>query len=96
MGWTPIGAVQTASGYDVAWKNPASGLFTIWMTDSNGTYISNTVNVPGNNIALENFETIFNQDLNGDSIVGPPPLHHQRSSRPTDRPALSRPEMSTN
>ena len=96
VGWTPIGAMQTASGYDVAWKNPASGLFTIWMTDSNGNYISNTVNVPGNNIALENFETIFNQDLNGDSIIGPPPLHHQRSSRPTDRPALSRPEMSTN
>ena len=23
--WTPIGAVQTASGYDVAWKNTSTG-----------------------------------------------------------------------
>ena len=73
VGWTPIGAIQTSTGYDVAWKNQASGLFTVWTTDSNGNYISNSVNVPGNSSTLENFETLFNQDLNGDGVIGTPP-----------------------
>jgi beta-glucanase (GH16 family) len=30
--WTPIGAVQTATGYDVAWKNTGSGQYTVWTT----------------------------------------------------------------
>ena len=37
-GWTPIGAIQTASGYDVAWKNTGTGQYTVWTTDSNGNY----------------------------------------------------------
>ena len=28
-GWTPIGAVKTASGYDVAWKNTGTGQYTV-------------------------------------------------------------------
>jgi serralysin len=70
VGWTPIGAVETAGGYDVAWKNPTSGLYTVWTTDSNGNYISNSANVAGSDIALENFETVFNQDLNSDGVIG--------------------------
>src|SRR6185437_9927101 len=35
-GWNPVGAIQTASGYDVAWKNASTGAFNIWSTDSNG------------------------------------------------------------
>ena len=41
-GWTPIGAEQTAGGYDVAWKIPGADQYTVWSTDSNGNYISNT------------------------------------------------------
>ena len=45
--WTPIGAVQVAGGYDVAWHDPSSGLYTVWSTDSNGNYLSNlTVRSP--------------------------------------------------
>ena len=70
-GWTPIGAVQTATGYDVAWKNTASGQYTVWATDSNGNYAGNLIGaVSGNSYALESFEPIFQQDLNGDGVIG--------------------------
>ena len=36
--WTPIGAIQTASGYDVAGKNTSTGRYMVWSTDSNGNY----------------------------------------------------------
>ena len=39
-GWAPIGAVQTASGYDIAWKSTSAGLYTAWTLDSNGNYVS--------------------------------------------------------
>jgi serralysin len=69
--WTPIGAVQVTGGYDVAWKDPASGLYTVWSTDSNGNYLAN-INpaVPGNSTSLEALETTFHRDLNGDGIIG--------------------------
>jgi hypothetical protein len=70
--WTLIGAVQVAGGdYDVAFHNTSSGLYTVWSTDSNGNYLSNLIDgVAGNSSGLENFETIFNQDLNGDGHTG--------------------------
>ena len=35
--WTPIGAVQVAGGgYDIAWHDTSSGLYTVWSTDANG------------------------------------------------------------
>jgi VCBS repeat-containing protein len=71
--WTPLGAVQTASGYDVAWELPGSNLFTVWSVDSGGHYVSDTIGaVAGNSATLESFEPIFNQDLNGDGTIGIP------------------------
>jgi serralysin len=73
-GWTPIGAVQVSSGYDVAWKDPGTGLYTVWGTDSNGNYQLNLIPaVSGASTALESFETTFHQDLNGDGVIGIPP-----------------------
>jgi hypothetical protein len=70
-GWAPIGAVQTAGGYDVAWKVTGADEYTVWNTDSQGNYISNLIGaVSGNSYALESFEPIFNQDLNGDGVIG--------------------------
>ena len=70
-GWTPIGAVQTASGYDIAWKDASAGLYTVWSTDGNGNYVANVIGVvSGNSYALESVETTFHQDLNGDGVVG--------------------------
>jgi hypothetical protein len=71
-GWTPIGAVQTASGYDVAFKDPSSSLYTVWLTDSNGNFLSLlAANLSGSSSALESLETTFQQDLNGDGVIGP-------------------------
>jgi len=71
--WTPIGAVQVAGGYDVAWKDPASGLYTVWSTDSSGNYLANVIpGVSGTSTALEALETTFHQDLNGDGTIGIP------------------------
>ncbi len=70
--WTPIGAVQTATGYDIAWKSGANA-YTIWSTDSSGNYSSSlTATVTGNSTTLEAFETTFQQDLNGDGTIGVP------------------------
>jgi serralysin len=67
----PIGAVQTASGYDVAWEIPGANAYTVWSTDSNGNYLSNLIpTVSGNSTALEALETTFHQDLNGDGVIG--------------------------
>ena len=69
--WVPIGAVQTASGYDVAWELPGANEYTVWSTDSNGNYIGTIIGATaGNDYALELIETTFNQDLNGDGTIG--------------------------
>ena len=74
-GWTPIGAAQTANGYEIAWKLPGNNLFTVWNTDSNGNYVSDPMGaVPGTSVALEAAESSFNQDLNGDGVIGLKPI----------------------
>ncbi len=74
--WAPIGAEQTASGYDVAWKDPATGQYTVWGTDGNGNFVSSVIPVAtGTDIALESIETTFHQDLNGDGVIGISPSH---------------------
>ncbi|WBL80335.1 Ig-like domain-containing protein [Bradyrhizobium xenonodulans] len=70
-GWVPLGAEATSSGYDVAWKNTSTGLYTVWTTDSNGNFASNLLsNVSGTNASLASVETVFQQDLNGDGVIG--------------------------
>ena len=56
----PIGAVQTASGYDVAWKLTGANEYTVWNTDSNGNYVSSAIGVvSGTSTALESFGAHF-------------------------------------
>ena len=70
-GWAPIAAEQTAGGYEIAWKAAGSDHYTVWNTDSNGTYLSSSVgDVSGRSWAFESLESSFNQDLNGDGTVG--------------------------
>ena len=68
--WTPIGAEQTASGYEVAWKIAGADQYTVWNTDSSGNYISSIGVVSGASTALQSLETSFHQDLNGDGVIG--------------------------
>ncbi|WP_198031992.1 M10 family metallopeptidase C-terminal domain-containing protein, partial [Bradyrhizobium sp. Ec3.3] len=41
-GWAPIGAEQNGSTYLVAWKDSGSGSYTVWTTDANGNFVSNS------------------------------------------------------
>jgi Tryptophan-rich Synechocystis species C-terminal domain len=68
--WTPIGAEQTASGYEIAWKNGSADQYTVWNTDSSGNYVSNIGVVSGASVAFESVEPSFHQDLNGDGQTG--------------------------
>jgi serralysin len=69
--WVPIGAEQTASGFDFAWKTPGADNYTVWSTDANGNCTGNLTGVvSGSSIALESLETTFHQDLNGDGTIG--------------------------
>jgi hypothetical protein len=71
--WAPIGAEATSTGYEVAWKLAGTDQYTIWGTDSNGNYTGNPIGtVSGSAAALEALEPSFQQDLNGDGVVGVP------------------------
>ena len=68
--WTPVAVEKTISGYDVAWKIPATGEFAVWTTDNNGNYVSNLLNkVSPTDASLKAVEMIFHQDLNGDGVI---------------------------
>ena len=71
--WAPIGAEITATGYEVAFKYAGADLYSVWNTDSNGNIATYTIGaVQGNSPALEAAELSFNQDLNGDGVIGIP------------------------
>ena len=73
-GWSPIGAVATSSGYDVAWHNASTSQYTVWTVDGTGAYSGSLFGaVMGNSYALESAETLFGQDLNGDGSTGVTP-----------------------
>jgi hypothetical protein len=68
--WAAIGAEQTATGYDVAWRYGSADVYTVWSTDSSGRYLSNLVeSVSGKDTALQALEATFHQDLNGDGVI---------------------------
>ena len=71
--WSFIGVEQTASGYKVAMRIPGTDQYTVWNTDSNGNFVSNGtggVIVSGSSSAITSLEPSFNQDLNGDGVIG--------------------------
>ena len=70
--YTPIGAEQTSTGYDVAFKAAGADQYVVWSTDASGNYVSTLIGpVSGSTVALESFETTLHQDLNGDGTIGP-------------------------
>ncbi len=62
--WTPIAAEQTSTGYEVAIQNGSS--YGVWYTDANGNVSY------GANPLVQTIEASFQQDLNGDGIIGLP------------------------
>jgi hypothetical protein len=72
-GWTAIGAEKTATGYEVAWKNGSLDQYAVWLADNNGNMLNcPTGVVSGESFTLQSCETSFQQDLNGDGIIGEP------------------------
>ena len=71
--WTPIGAAQVSTGYEVAWKHGTADEYVVWNTDFTGNFVSTPTNVvTGKDAALESLEPSFQQDLNGDGTIGIP------------------------
>jgi hypothetical protein len=68
--WAPIGAVQTAAGYEVAWSLHGANQYSIWTTDSSGNLVSQVSGLKGTSYALEAAESVFGQDLNADGVIG--------------------------
>jgi hypothetical protein len=68
--WTPIAAEKTSSGYQVLWKNADNGQYTLWKTDTAGNTVSTAASFSGSSSSLKSLELDFQQDLNGDGIVG--------------------------
>jgi serralysin len=74
-GWTPIGVEATATGYEVAFKVAGADLYTVWDTDANGNIIIDPIGtVSGESPTLIAMEKSFQQDLNGDGMIGNPAL----------------------
>ena len=84
-----IGAEQTASGYQVAWKVTGADQYSVWTTDSNGNFISTSAVFSGSSSALQSFETSFHQDLNGDGAIGVPGTVITKSAGSTSLVAVS-------
>ena len=70
--WVLIGAEQTATGYEVAWKVTGADRYIIWYTDSNGNYVSDSSAVSGASLTLKSAESRFHQDFNGDGVIRTP------------------------
>jgi hypothetical protein len=66
----PVGAVQTAGGYDIVWQISATNEFTFWTLDCNGNYTSNITDGLLTGAALNSFETLFHQDFSVNDAIG--------------------------
>src|SRR2546423_7302383 len=69
-GWAPIGVEQVSGGYRVAWKLAGTDQYTVWSTDADGNFVSNTGGISGSSATFQAYEPIFQQDLNGDGTIG--------------------------
>ena len=69
--WAPIAAEQTGAGYNVVWKNASADQYGAWSTDISGNYTANIIGtVSGSSSELKTLESSFQQDLNGDGVIG--------------------------
>jgi len=72
--WDLVAAAETSSGFDalVAGTGRREGKYRIWSTDSEGTITERSKWRSGQEMMKLGYETTFNQDLNGDDIIGKP------------------------
>ena len=66
LGWAPVGAVQTASGYEVAWSVPGQNEYVVWDVNSNGAFTSIATGIlSGASPELEGVEANFGETFAG-------------------------------
>ena len=82
-GWTPVGAMQTASGYEVAWSVPGQNEYEVWNVNSNGAYTSTGTGIlTGTSDALQQFELNFGETFRGAEAPTPSADCDQRRDDP--------------
>lgn len=81
-GRTLLGVEETSFGYEVAMRLPGADGYTVWNTDSSGNVVGNGTGgaVSGSSYELESLEPSFHQDLNGDGVIGVPPIESAGST----------------
>ncbi len=72
--WTPVAAESTNGNvsFQVAWRFGSADLYTVWTVDGSGGYAGQTATFAGATAALWSYETLFGQDLDGDTTIGAP------------------------
>ena len=70
-GWAPIGAEQTATGYEVAWKN-AAGQYSLGIPTAAATSFRRRSRCRARAAQSKMPKRSFHQDLNGDGAIGVP------------------------
>ncbi len=59
-GWTPVGALQTGTGYEVAFKSTAEDSMWSGTPTATATYTSNATGIlPGDSLELAGVEAAF-------------------------------------
>ncbi|MFL0789398.1 MAG: SwmB domain-containing protein, partial [Prochlorococcus sp.] len=75
--WDAIKAVKTDSGFQVLLAGAAGkeeGKYKVWTVNSEGKVTKQTPWKKGKSMMKLGYEEIFNEDLDGDSIIGNPPI----------------------
>ena len=69
-GWETLAAAEIGGVNTVLWKNTSANRLHTWYLDSNWKFVSSQDWVDPNSADAIAFETNFNMDLNGDSVIG--------------------------
>lgn len=63
--WTPLGAEQLGSGYQVVWRDGLDDRYVVWTLDGAGSFLKQGNLLTGGSVELQGLEVAFNQDFNG-------------------------------
>ena len=75
--WTPVGAKQTGTGYEVAWYNSGSKVYLIWNADANGDYTSSATGALSGTRSLQELEGLeanFGENFGVGTPATPTPI----------------------
>jgi len=72
--WAAVGAEQVGNTFEIVWHFGNTDQYTVWITDMSINYQSNIGVVSGTSAAILSREVTFQQDFNGDGIIGVPTI----------------------